>query len=410
MKKSNKVDRLPSYKYSDVHDFYAKRISEGTPVTKIAREYNLKEGKNYAESTLRNKYEDYERQVIGSMRADDIMKRERLADAREMRLDQRQQKQLRREAFYKSEVRRVSEVDLIAEICKEVHGEYDSSINVKALEIIEVSPKSTNNSPFLIMGDAHAGYEYDGLYNDGIFLSRMKRAFDEMYTYIKENELEQVNILEMGDQIEGTGLRKSQLAYTSQMMTMQAAMYEEVFSELLEQLAERVPDTKIVVYFITSDNHSEIRAHNTGPKGLKDHFAENIGRGLKREVETAHKYGGLLNVEFNISDEFFLKTEQGQTLYAAHGHNNSKNMEMLPKQVYDDLGETPDIIITGHWHQFRYLTRQVKDGFMGATITSPSIVGDTDFSNQLHLSSLPGILVLEIDDTATNARFIPVED
>lgn len=410
MRKSKKIDKLPSYKYTDVHAFYVERIAEGIPVTKIAREYNLKEGKNYAESTLRNKYEDYERQVIGSLAADEIMKRERRADLKEMRLDQRQQQLLRREAFYKSEIKRASEIDLVAEICKAAYGDYDSTIDVKLLKVMEVDSKSTKNSPFIVMGDVHAGYEYDGFYNDAIFLRRMKRAFDEIYSYIKKEKPDRINLLEMGDQIEGTGLRKSQLAYTSQMMTQQAAMYEEVFSELLFDLAGKVPDTEIVVYFITSDNHSELRAHNTGPKGLKDHFAENIGRSLKREIETAHKYGGLLNIEFNISDTFFLKTEEGQTIFAAHGHGHSKNMEALPKQIYDDLGETPDIIITGHWHQFRYLTRQVKDGFMGATITSPSIVGDTDFSAQIHLSSLPGILTMEIGESAVNATFIPVED
>lgn len=406
IKNRNKVDKLPDYLYEDVYKFYKARLSDGMPITKIGHEYNLKEQANYAESTLRNKYEEFEKGAIVSLRESDLIKRERLADRREERYLLQNQKRLRREHMFKGQIKRIAELDLISEIFKEEKEEY-VPIEGDELKLTAVR-KGKSGIPLVIMGDVHAGYEYEGYYNDDVMKSRMEKAFSEIYEYIVDNNVEKINIAEMGDQIEGTGLRKAQLAYTSQMMTKQAMLYEDVFMNLLTKLAEKVPETKITVYFITKDNHSELRVHNTGPGNIDDHFAEVIGVHIKREIETANKYGGMENVSIILGQTHLITTDDDRTIFLAHGHKHSGAMDKLPEQIYGDIGMTPDIIITGHYHQFKLLTRHVRDGFMGMTVVAPSIVGDTDFSSTIHKSSHPGILIMEMGGSNANFTFKPV--
>lgn len=403
MGKKRKVDKLPRYLYEDVHRFYKQMLKEGMPITKIGAEYNKKENANYAESTLRNKYEEYEKVAITSLREEDLIRRERLADNREKRLDLKNQKLLRREAFYKSEIKKIAETSVVAEICKEVHDSYDPTLNVKGIGIDKVEP--SKELPLFLMGDAHAGYMYEGLYDDDVFVYRMEKAFSHIYTKTVENGYQEIYIAEMGDQIEGTGLRKSQLAYTTKSMSKQEIFYREVFTRLLKDLSKKLPKVKINIYFITKDNHSELRVHNTGPGNMDDHMAEAIARGIKETIDTAQEFGGLANVKFTPKDVHIVKAG-GVSIYLAHGHQLSKDLTKIPGQLFADLGEVPDIIVTGHWHQFRHLTKQVRDGFMGSIVTTPSMVGDTDFAERLHLSSHPGILLMKVKETHADIEFL----
>ena len=49
--------KIPKEMYVVVYEFYKQKINEGVPITKIAEEFNKKYETDFAESSLRNRYE-----------------------------------------------------------------------------------------------------------------------------------------------------------------------------------------------------------------------------------------------------------------------------------------------------------------------------------------------------------------
>lgn len=402
-----KKDKLEVEDYPRVHLFYTEYLAKGYPITQIAKLYNQIHETNHAESTLRNRYEHIEKGILSTIQAEEILKREKQAERKMVQADIRFREAQNHLKYTRALAREIGDYTTVRNIIvEEMLTDYEPVTGT-----VEFKPsldKRTKSTAF-VLSDAHAGYKYENHYNEDIFKRRMNKAFEAIYNQVLEEELKEIHIFELGDQIEGTSLRKGQLTQITTLMAGQVNLYLESFLENLKTLSDNLPNTKINLVIITRDNHSEVRVHGTQRNELDDSMAEVIGARVLSEVDTAQRYGGMKNIEVITGPDLLVKMPNDKKVHLSHGHMYSRDISKIHKQVYDTKGEDPDVVIVGHWHNFQSLGRNVIGGFQRKTITAPSIVGDTNYSlEQLHLSSLPGILRVDIYDTHSDEKFIPL--
>ena len=172
------------------------------------------------------------------------------------------------------------------------------------------------------------------------------------------------------------------------------------------RLSELLPDVKITYIMISKDNHSELRLYNTSRGDMPENLQEVIVESVKRDIETAHRYGGMKNIEFVYGDEVLVDFS-GYPVVFAHGHQYSRKDDIL-NEVEHQHNQFVAAYIGGHWHRYSIKYRDVKNGKQQCLIHLPSVVGDTDYSDSLHVSSLPGFCEVVIDSTlgTINAKAI----
>lgn len=399
--------KIPSELYDRIYDFYTDRLNEGVYVTKIADLFNEHFGTDFAESSLRNRYEfqrdfnNIDNDLIE--RLAELEKAERKLAIQEMNIVSQQKKIQRQQSSINSQIRYNADKELVAEIYnqQERQGFTPKDLTVKQVE--------TPNAPIFNLSDDHYGYDEKGYYNIETARAYILDFFSYVKTQIVLRNLDEVVITHTGDQIEGSLLRITQLSIIAETMSQQAVEYEELFTDCLLTLADSCPHTHIRVYFIDEDNHSQIRVAGASRGDTKDFLAKAIANGIRKSVETAKRYGGLTNVTFVHGGEIFINMN-GRIGLLTHGHNYSKNAKQLAQKVFDIHDIRPDFIIHGHYHNFSVTSLNVSQGFQQTVISAPGAVGNTDYGAvQLGLSGLSGFLEIDVTDSNANAKFIKLE-
>lgn len=399
--------KIPSELYDRIYEFYTKRLNEGVYVTKVAELFNEHFGTNFAESSLRNRYEfqrdfnNIDNDLIE--RLAELEKAERRLAIQEMNIVSQQKKIQRQQSSINSQIRYNADKELVAEIYNQQETTDFEPVNIAVKEV------KTPVAPIFNLSDDHYGYDEKGYYNIATSRAYLLDFFRHVKTQIVSRGLTEVVISHTGDQIEGSTLRSTQLSIIAEVMTKQAVDYEELFTDCLISLAEDCPDTHIRVYFVDEDNHSQIRIMGASRGDTTEFMSKTIANGIRKTVETAKRYGGLSNVTFVHGGEIFINMN-GKIGLLTHGHQYPRVAKQLAQKVFDIHDIRPDFIIHGHYHTFSHNTLNVSNGFMQTVISAPAIVGDTRYGKEgLGLTGLSGFLEVEVNEYTVNSKFIGSE-
>ena len=252
--------------------------------------------------------------------------------------------------------------------------------------------KSPSRSAILAFGDAHFGNEFviTGLngeiineYNPEIFYSRMENLFCKTIDFIKQNDLSELYVYDLGDALDGI-LRVKQLMKLRFGVVEATIKYAEFLSNWLNELSYYCD----IHFQTTHGNHTELRMLGQ-PKGTfdKDNMGEIILEFIKVRLEDNSKIHIKVNDTGLIFDQI-----QGFNIVGYHGE--SKNLERTLKD-FSHIYKTPiDILIAAHLHH----SYSETIGIGNDVIRIPSIIGVDDFSMSLHKTSNPGATIFMIEE------------
>lgn len=401
--------------YNEVlYEEYDKLLAVGVPVVRIAELINEKLGTDFAESSIRGRYKQEKLRREGADIQDDEEYQKRLlrlAEADIKLMFNRKVVQKER-AVVNGLLRESSDKSVFVDAMVQMWGE-EPMHNTRETFVVEQSDYQDNINYHIT--DAHYGYMCElakNPYNPHEAARRVRQAFVDMETDIVQNGYSIVTIVDHGDSIEGSALRVSQLLNIAEDMTRQASSYTDLIIECIETLSKNVPNVKINFVMISSDNHSELRLYNTKRGELPENMQLVIANDVGRHIKQAHKYGHMMNVTYVQGDEVILNfgttlTGQDVNVVCAHGHQYTRRDNIL-EQVEHRHGVPVMAYIGGHWHSFSVKYKNVKNGIQQALIFLPPIVGDTDYSDSLFMSSQPGFCKTRVNSLKghINAEFI----
>lgn len=403
-----KSDPIPSEENSRIWEFYAPRIAGGYTYKRLSEMYNTEYGTNYAESSLRTRYQMYDRDV-------DLNNDDELALAkREINLRKNQRRATSMRSVAMSMTRELAEQEILADAILEVFSHPAENKPKEFFEVDKVYDK--NEIPMYSFSDTHYGYKYSSRefsYDVDIANRRLDYIVDFIITDARKHGYKHIYVTDNGDQIEGSALRVSQLTTLALNMVEQVKEYSDQFVKMVKKLSNELPDVKITVAMVTEDNHAQLRLFRTQRDELPENMALLIASNVNSVVSTAHEFGQMENIEFIYGGEIVINVDNKKpfNVLLAHGHQYGRKDDIIDKGGVRH-GKTIHLYVGGHWHNYSMKHKLVKDGGQQSLLFLPSVVGDTDFSERLFLSNYPGFtkIVIDLEDRMTHSKVIRLDN
>ena len=314
---------------------------------------------NYNESKYRKAYQA-QKKIID-------LKQESLADINEQLDELNQLKEgLRKERVklqtLNLERNRITRENARQELFYEQIGQYIKSKKYEKLKPY-YSPKNKNIKYLLGIADVHANASWStptNEYNMKIVKDRFEILLEEVENFIKEKQLNELNIALLGDLIDGC-LRMSNLQTMDSTVSKSLADISDIIIDFIEQL---IKDTQIHInlFDVVYGNHST-------PRFLQNYdIKEDLGY-------------------FKIWDFNFI---------GFHGHTEKNQSETI-KDLTMQRRTLYDYAICAHLHSNKITTNGIGGMYDIETIQFPSFVGDDPYSNSIYKTSKGACMICGFD-------------
>lgn len=261
--------------------------------------------------------------------------------------------------------------------------------SIKRVTVPEFKPiiKENNNKKegLVVLADEHFGKIFTSLNNDyseDIFQQRMNQIIEEILDVCKEQKLDHIHILNLGDNIEGMCLRISQLMSLQMGMTDMVIRYARYMVNFLNELSKYI---KITYHHSCTGNHSQIR-----PLGTKaDMFPkENMERVIFMYIKDMLSENNRVKIP-EYEDGTIKFDIYGYNIFGKHKIRSvGKAIQNLSMQHRTFI----DYLYLGHLHH--KMNKTVMNGVSNncEIIIAPSIMGSDEYSDDLLTGSKAGII------------------
>lgn len=233
----------------------------------------------------------------------------------------------------------------------------------------------------LAIGDWHYGLEVDVFYNKYnpiICRNRVKALAIKALDIIEKENLNVINIINLGDMISGRIHLPLRLQNRCDAVT-QTMEVSELLAEFLNLLSEFVN----INYYSVSDNHSRIEP-NKKESFQPEAFTRIIDWYLEERLKENENIRFFKNV---YGDDICTFKVFGHTLAAVHGDKDKTNKVISNLNLY--LQQHLDAILTAHLHHF-----SADESNETIRFCNGSLMGCDDFSSNLRLNSKPSQLFI----------------
>lgn len=309
-------------------------------------------------------------------------------------------------------VKEYSEKSIVSDTIMAVWGK--EQFHQRDVQVIKVG--KCDEKIIYAYSDVHYDYtinEKGMIYNKAIAEKRIWEIFTRIVNDVKMNGYKEIYISDGADMIEGAGLRISQLLRITEVMTQQAKEYSDIIIACVKWISKQLPDVKITYLMVSEDNHAQLRLYNTKRNEMDENLCILITNAVKNVIETAHEYGGMENIEFITADEILLTFDGDKPFNTviAHGSQYSKGDDILEQTEKRHKCPT-HLYIGAHWHRFSVKSKDVKDDTLQSIIHLPAVCGDTDFSDKMYVSGLPGFakIIVDLKSRISNGLMIGLEN
>lgn len=400
------IPRTPEYD-SLIIDYYMKELAKGTNVTdighKLAKELEQELGGLLGESAFRKRFDSLTSGWdLGVQETAVDEELDRLADARaQHRINSKIS--VRERAALHDIAREIADAGLLESIILENYKFYKSNEDIK---MTYTSNSGMDEHVVYIFSDAHFGKNVDldkNKHNMDIAKKKLLYFFDWVLDDINKNKYTKVEIYDLGDSIEGSALRKSQLFEINELIVKQANEYSQFIQDVFfGRFLPKLKKVDITFNMISSDNHAQLRQHNTGRNELKDdNIMILVANDFYRTTEALHAAGQYKQFTFNFGKSFLVNYD-GYKVYYEHGHEQKKGDKQL--NVLDDtLDDRVGCIVAGHFHSWSLKTKGLMKNKFGDfslqrhLVYVPGVVGADDYSEGLGLFSGSGAIKMKFD-------------
>lgn len=279
---------------------------------------------------------------------------------------------------------------LIADSIIDVMKDYDwRFLDIKEKKYI---PKTDSNDVLLVnISDWHIGAIVDmdeNKYNYSIAKERLEHYLEEIIKEIKNNNIKEVVVANLGDMIENPYMHS--LAFSCEFTQSEQIVRA---SDLIVKFINRIREYSNVTYFGIAGNHDRMNADKN--KNIDtDHAIRGVNAIVKMYIEGLSSTDkGYKATYEQANDYYYSKSINGLNIKFVHGDLDGINdLNLIAKHTYND-NITYDLVLMGHYHH-----HAIKEmGMAKFLITFGSLKGVDSFgkTHKLLSSSSQGMILIK---------------
>lgn len=374
---------------NETEDQYIKRVCDNKDAlniswTELGNNLNKVLGKDLNPDTYRRRYGIYRQFHVPS--TNDSEQLEALKTEKEAIRKERiklQTANLEKAKFDRSEARQ--------ELYYEYIGQYIKSYPLKIEQTPYTEDLQDDDMEYLLtFADIHYGAKFEDTYNSyspEICQNRFDLLFERTVEFIKEHHLSKLNVLSLGDDIQGL-IHLSDLKLNDTSMVKSIVEVSNLIANFLNRLSSYV---EIKYYHVPTANHTQIRAFGSNKNS---DISEDVEYIISHYISDLLKNNSRIEVNFQEGNAQYLVFQLNHYgIMAMHGHTLSK-LDNAFEKAFNFTNGLVDVVITGHYHKLQSTVAGASFFADKELIVCPSIVGADPYSEKLMLASKASALIL----------------
>ena len=282
---------------------------------------------------------------------------------------------------YRKWVRELARDELITEHI------VDAIKHLDPLQIPDIIiPQHQKREYLLTISDAHYGIEFDikdlygrtiNAYSPEIFERRMWYLLGKVIEIIKQEDIHELHIFELGDALDGILRANSQLMQLRYGIIDSGILYANFLSEWLNELSHYV---RIKFQMVKRSNHNQLRIVGQPKNAFPD---EDMSKSMLTLIKERLKNNPNVLI---IENPTGLDYAQIATYTVLGGHFETKDLGKAINEFSRTYMTPIDYLISGHWHSLN-----VSDvGIDSEVISVRSIIGVNPYSMTLNKTANSG--------------------
>ena len=277
------------------------------------------------------------------------------------------------------------------ELFYEQIGQYIQSREVKKY-IPLYEPRNKNMKYLLGIADIHANAKWKthtNEYSMDIVSKRLALLMVEVIQFIKDKRLNELNIILLGDLIDGC-LRMSNLQTMDSTVAKSVSDISDMLIGFLETLVEKT-HIHINLFDVVYSNHSM-------PRFLQNYdIREDLGYTINRYIRTGLRNNKNIDIYSPLDNDIYLDFKIWDfDIIGFHGHTE-KNQNEAIKNFTIERRKLYDYSVCGHLHS-NQKTSIALDGLHDIeNIQFPSFCGDDPYANSIHKISKGSCMICGFD-------------
>lgn len=262
---------------------------------------------------------------------------------------------------------------------------------LKVPEYIE--PVANNKSYLLVFGDAHYGIEFNikdlfgntiNEYNPDIFAERMWELMREVVTIVRKDNIDELNIWELGDGIQGILRLNSQLMKLKYGIIESSIRYANFLATWLNELSEYV---RIKFQMVIDSNHNQLRICGAPKNAFGE---ENMSKVMLALIKERIKDNPNIKI---IENPTGMNYGLMSTYSVLGMHGEVKDLEKSLNDFARAYQTHLDYIIGAHCHH----SNSKEVGMDAEAISIRSIIGVDPYGMSLNKTSNAGASLFEFE-------------
>lgn len=266
--------------------------------------------------------------------------------------------------------------------------------NLHPLNIPEYIPTYDSRKAYLLcFGDAHYGIEFQlkdlfgnilNEYSPEIFEKRMWDLFNQVVYLIQKEDIDELNVWELGDGLQGILRLNSQLMKLRYGIIDSSILYANFLAEWLNELSKYV---RIKFQMVVDSNHNQVRICNAPKNAFPE---ENMSKSMLVFIKERLKDNPNITIIENPTGmNYGMMTDWN--ILGIHGE--VKNLSTAINEFSRAYGTPLDYLVGAHCHHLS----QKETGIRSEVLSIRSIIGVDPYGLSLNKTSDAGASLFVFD-------------
>ena len=266
--------------------------------------------------------------------------------------------------------------------------------NLKPLNIPKyIEPYTDSRAYLLVFGDVHYGIEFQlkdlfgnviNEYSPEIFEKRMWELFNQVVYLIQKEDIDELNVWELGDGLQGILRLNSQLMKLRYGIIDSSILYANFLAEWLNELSTYV---SIKFQMVVDSNHNQVRICNAPKNAFPE---ENMSKSMLVFIKERLKDNPNITIIENPTGMNYGMMTDWNVLGI---HGEVKNLSTAINEFSRAYGTPLDYLVGAHCHHLS----QKETGIRSEVLSIRSIIGVDPYGLSLNKTSDAGASLFVFD-------------